>query len=163
MQPILAVSEPADQGSGFFEPSPLVGEGRVRGLSETRPKPCFDAYGEGERAEMKHTLTHRARSLRNNQTFVEAILWRRLKARQIEDTKFRRQGLIGPFIVDFVSFEKHLIIELDGGQHAQTHASDAERDLFLAQNGFTVVRFWNNEVIEDLEAVLEVIREACLK
>ena len=104
-----------------------------------------------------------AKTLRKNPTNVEALLWQRLKARQLEGTKFRRQQPIEDFIVDFVSFEKRVIIELDGGQHVTDKDIDRARDEFFEENGFTVLRFWNNEVLENLDGVLERVRVACLR
>jgi len=111
---------------------------------------------------MPFNLTKTAKSLRKNATRVETILWSQLRARQIEGTKFRRQQPIDEFVVDFVCFEKKLIIELDGGQHAQARAEDRERDNRFSEKGYTVLRFWNNEVVENLTGVLEVIRRECL-
>ena len=93
---------------------------------------------------------------------VESLLWSRLRARQLQGIKFRRQQPIENFIVDFVSFEKRIVIELDGGQHKMNKEKDNERDRFLSENGFTVLRFWDNDVSENLEGVLEVIRKKCL-
>jgi very-short-patch-repair endonuclease len=107
------------------------------------------------------TLTRFAKILRKDSTRAEAILWQRLRAKQLAGIKFRRQEPIGHFIVDFVSFEKRVIIELDGGQHSVNTVKDGERDASLVQSGFTVLRFWNNEVLENPEGVLEAIREAC--
>ncbi len=76
--------------------------------------------------------------------------------RQLEGFKFRRQQPIGPYIVDFVSFEKKLVVELDGGQHAIEKEKDKRRDLWLKEEGYEVLRFWDNEVFENLEGVLEV-------
>ena len=81
----------------------------------------------------------------------------------IENIKFRRQQPIDSYIVDFVSFELRLIIEVDGGQHAAEKQKDKQRDCFLSENGYRVLRFWNNEVLDNLDGVLEVIRKACLK
>src|SRR3989304_186348 len=103
-----------------------------------------------------------AKNLRNNPTDVERLLWNRLKSSQVEGVKFRRQQIIEDFIIDFGSFEKKVVIELDGGQHAETIEKDKERDGCLALNGYKVLRFWNNEVIENMEGVLEVIRTNCL-
>lgn len=103
-----------------------------------------------------------ARELRNNSTEVERLLWRYLRNSQLEGVKFRRQQVIGAYIVDFVSFEKRIVIELDGGQHAEKHMYDEQRDACLRANGFVVLRFWNNEVIENSVGVLEVIRRYCL-
>lgn len=112
---------------------------------------------------MAGRLTGLARKLRRNSTYAETVLWNRLKAKQIEGIKFRRQQPIESIIVDFVSFEKRIVIEVDGGQHATDKANDLDRDRFLAKSGYRVLRFWNNEVLENVEEVLNVIREACLK
>ncbi|MCX5877314.1 MAG: DUF559 domain-containing protein, partial [Deltaproteobacteria bacterium] len=70
---------------------------------------------------------------------------------------------IGRYIVDFVSFDKRIVVELDGGQHAEAEHRDQQRNACLAMNGFSVLRFWNNEVFENLDVVLEIIRQRCLK
>lgn len=75
--------------------------------------------------------------------------------------KFRKQQPIGNYIVDFVSFEKKIIIELDGGQHAKAKKKDSKRDKLLGENGFTVLRFWNNDIFNNLEGILEVISKEC--
>ena len=111
---------------------------------------------------MNVRFTHLAKNLRKNSTMVESLLWSRLRARQLQGIKFRRQQPIEKFIVDFVSFEKRIVIELDGGQHKMNKEKDNERDRFLSENGFTVLRFWDNDVSENLEGVLEVIRKKCL-
>ena len=112
---------------------------------------------------MTNRLTNLAKALRKRSTDAEVLLWRKLKARQLEGIKFRRQQPIEDFIVDFVSFEKRIIIELDGGQHAMDKDIDRKRDEFFEENGFTVLRFWNNEVLENLEGVLERVRLTCLQ
>jgi very-short-patch-repair endonuclease len=111
---------------------------------------------------MDNRLTSFARKLRTNQTDVEKILWFQLRNRQIGGIKFRRQQKIGPYIVDFISYEKRVIIELDGGQHneKQTHQQDIARTQWLEKEGFTILRFWNNEVINNLQEVLESIQRA---
>jgi very-short-patch-repair endonuclease len=108
-------------------------------------------------------LTNKARSLRKNQTDVEQIMWKHLRNRQLYNCKFRRQCPIEPYIVDFICLEVKLIIELDGGQHACRVSYDDQRSLFLGQRGFKVIRFWNNDVIENSEGVLETIRLAILE
>ena len=112
---------------------------------------------------MTANLTKFAKKLRKNATAAENLLWSKLRARQLEGIKFRRQQPIENYIVDFVSFEKHIVIELDGGQHATAKDKDSKRDSMLAENGFRVLRFWNNEVLENKEGVLEVIRRKCLE
>ena len=108
-------------------------------------------------------LTNKARSLRKNQTDVEQLLWKHLRNRQLYNYKFRRQFPIEPYVVDFVCLELKLIIELDGGQHAFRINYDYQRSVFLEQRGFKVMRFWNNDVIENIESVLEAIHLAILE
>lgn len=105
-----------------------------------------------------------ARELRNNSTDAERLLWRHLRNSQLEGVKFRRQQPIELYIVDFVSFDAKIVIELDGEQHAMNaqYQYDRQRDACLHSNGFLVLRFWNNEVFENIEGVLEVIRKHCL-
>jgi len=98
-----------------------------------------------------------ARQLRKDMTDAERLLWHHIRHRQIADCRFRRQAPIGPFIVDFVCFEERLIIELDGGQHAERLAEDESRTRWLNSQGFRVLRFWNHWVFEDLDSVLEAI------
>jgi very-short-patch-repair endonuclease len=107
----------------------------------------------------KSRLSINARNLRKRQTRAEELLWRDLRARQLEDAKFRRQVPIGDYIVDFISFEKKIIVELDGGQHAATTTRDAARDAWLKGRGYSVLRFWDNEVFQNLEGILEVVRK----
>ena len=76
----------------------------------------------------------------------------------MEGYKFRRQQPVGPYIVDFVNFKKGIINELDGGQHATNRDRDEEREAWLRNEGFQIIRFWNNDVFENLEGVLEIIR-----
>ena len=101
--------------------------------------------------------TKKARVLRNNMTDAERCLWQQLKRRQIAAVKFRRQQPIGPFIVDFVCFERRLIIEVDGGQHAEKITADAQRTRWLEAQGYRVLRFWNNDVLANVGAVAQVI------
>jgi very-short-patch-repair endonuclease len=100
----------------------------------------------------------RARKLRNNPTEAEKFLWRQLRFWQIGGYKFRRQQPLGKYIVDFICFEKRLVIELDGGQHAEQRMKyDSERDAWLIAEGFFVLRFWNDEVLKNIDGVKEVI------
>jgi len=95
-----------------------------------------------------------ARELRKSMTDAERKLWRSLRLRQIYGHKFRRQFPLGNFIVDFVCLEMHLIIEVDGGQHADEKYGDAQRDAWLMAQNFRVLRYWNNQVLNELDAVL---------
>lgn len=103
------------------------------------------------------TSIQKARALRSNLTDAEQRLWRHLRLRQINGHKFRRQRPIGPYIVDFVCLEKRLIVELDGGQHAEHSSYDGERDAWLRSQGFSVLRFWNNDVLQNLSGVKDAI------
>jgi very-short-patch-repair endonuclease len=117
----------------------------------------------GEAAmKQRHPLSGRARELRNHATDAEQTLWRHLRNSQLEGVKFRRQQPVEEYIVDFVSFIPKLVVELDGGQHAENWQYDQKRDACLRNNGFAVLRFWNNEVFENIDGVLEVIRQHCL-
>ena len=109
--------------------------------------------------QYKSNLTQLAKKLRVNQTDAEKLIWKHLRSKQLSNTKFRRQQPIGNYIVDFVSFEKKLIIELDGGQHAGNQESDKKRDNWLTAQGYRVIRFWNNDVLENINGVLEKIME----
>jgi len=111
---------------------------------------------------MKSKNTKLAKALRKNSTKAERLLWRNLKAKQIEGLKFRRQQPVGDYVVDFVCFEKRIVIELDGGQHMIEVIKDKEREKRLKKQGFKILRFWNNEVLRNIEGVLEIIRRNCL-
>ena len=92
-------------------------------------------------------------------TDAERKLWLALRDRRLAGYKFRRQVPVGPFIVDFVSYHARLVIEVDGGQHAES-PRDARRDQWLAVNDFRVLRFWNNDVLRNIEGVLTVILDS---
>jgi very-short-patch-repair endonuclease len=104
--------------------------------------------------------TARARELRKQLTDAEKRLWSRLRRNQLGGHHFRRQRPIGPFIVDFVCMAKGLIVEVDGGQHADRAEEDVSRTAYLENKGYRVLRFWNNDVLANTEGVLEVIRAA---
>jgi very-short-patch-repair endonuclease len=101
--------------------------------------------------------TKRARELRNNATDAERRLWARLRHRQLGGFKFSRQMDVGPFICDFLCRERGLVVELDGGQHADRAAEDERRTAFLNGEGLTVLRFWNNDVFDNVDGVLQAI------
>ena len=106
---------------------------------------------------MRKALTPVARKLRNDPTEAEKHLWCVLRSRNL-GVKFRRQAIIGPYIVDFVCFERKLVIEVDGGQHDQSWR-DIPRDEWLRGQGFEILRFWNNDVLANLEGVFQKIEE----
>jgi very-short-patch-repair endonuclease len=105
-------------------------------------------------------MKRRARELRRDQTEAESLLWRAIRGEQLGGHKFRRQQTIGAYIVDFVSLDAKLVLELDGGQHADAVDYDAKRDAWLASEGYRVLRFWNNDVFENLQGVLATILTA---
>ena len=100
----------------------------------------------------------RARALRAAMTDAEQALWRALRQKQLDGTRFRRQQPLGPYVADFYCAAAKLIVEVDGGQHAD--GADAARDAWLAARGYRVLRFWNPDVRDNLEGVLETIRTA---
>ena len=103
-----------------------------------------------------------ARRLRHQQSDAERLLWSKLRGLQLEGVKFRRQHPIGNYIVDFVSLSKHLIIEIDGGQHNEEprKEKDKRRTSWLQGEGYQVLRFWNNDVLTNIEGVFITIQEA---
>lgn len=105
-------------------------------------------------------VSDRARQLRKNLTDAERRLWARLRRRQLDGCQFRRQAPIGPSIVDFVCFARRLVVEVDGGQHAIHQEGDAKRTAWLESQGFEVLRFWNNDVLANTDAVLGALLNA---
>ena len=112
---------------------------------------------------IKDPVKHLARTLRRQQTRAEQLRWSRLRNRQLEGCKFRRQQVIGPYIVDFLSVQPKLIIEVDGGQHAERVLQDAQRTEYLQRLGYQVLRYWNDPVLREVEAVMESIRAALME
>jgi very-short-patch-repair endonuclease len=124
----------------------------VSDRSNPSPSPRGErGWGEGG------SLLEYAKFLRSHQTEAEQRLWYYLRAGRFMGLKFKRQKPIGPFIADFVCLELRLVIEADGSQHGDER--DRQRDAWLQGNGFTVLHFWNNEVLAQTEAVLEQIRQ----
>ncbi|QKJ59796.1 endonuclease domain-containing protein [Serratia fonticola] len=107
---------------------------------------------------MKNAITLiKARRLRSDMTEAEQALWLQLRDRRLAGFKFRRQFPVGPFIADFGCWQAKPIVELDGGQHSGQVAYDQQRTSFLEQQGYTVIRFWNDEVLRNWEGVRQVI------
>jgi len=164
-------------------PSPLAGEGAERPVARSRAsstrygreagegvlarnpspgsrpgsRPTSPARGEvaepGAQPGKTTSAISRARQLRGRMTDAEAKLWFALRDRRFAQFNFRRQVAIGPYIADFVCFDARLIVEFDGGQHAES-TSDARRDRWFAANDFQVIRFWNHDVLCNLDGVL---------
>jgi len=96
-----------------------------------------------------------ARALRTRSTEAEKLLWSKLRGRRFDGIKFKRQVPIANYVVDFVALDLKFIVEVDGGQHDERAAQDAQRTRILQEWGYHVVRFWNNEVLSNIEGVLE--------
>jgi very-short-patch-repair endonuclease len=107
-----------------------------------------------------HNFFTHAKQLRRSPTEAENRLWHFLRMHQLDGVHFRRQHALGPYIVDFCSPRYKIIIEIDGGQHLDQEAYDGKRTAFLEAKGYQVLRFWNNEVLQNIDAVYQVICNA---
>ena len=140
-------------GANEEEPtSPPAGGGSTRG---ERKK-----FGKEADSTRNRKAMNRAEVLRKNPTDAEKKLWHQLRGGQLQGIKFRRQQSIGPYIVDFVAMNEKCIIELDGGQHATRTDHDVQRTTFLNHAGYRVMRYWNNDVLENIAGVLADIATA---
>ncbi len=110
---------------------------------------------------VRRQISPHASRLRRDMTDVERAVWRALRNRQLEGFKFRRQATVGPFVVDFLCVEVAMVIEIDGGQHSGE--ADRARTGFLEARGLRVMRFWNSDVVDNFDGVIEAIRIALLK
>ena len=121
----------------------------------------MDARDSYPLSRLRERARVRARALRQSQTDAEALLWSKLRSRQMLDLKFRRQHPLGKYFADFVCVEVGLVVELDGGQHGDAAAVEYDRNRSddLAAMGFRVLRFWDNEVLNETNAVLEKIHQ----
>ena len=149
----------SEAGEGLGGADLRGGVGASRGPSpgrSLRSQPSSPARGEGKDGAEMH---RQARALRSRMTHAERKLWFALRDRRFAGFKFRRQVPVGRFIADFVCFEARLVIEVDGGQHADS-VQDQFRDRWFKANRFRVLRFWNNEVLKNLEGVMTVLAEA---
>jgi very-short-patch-repair endonuclease len=152
----------ADEGLGGEVVLGVRGPSPDRSL---RPRSSSPGTGEGTGAGplvkpfVGRLQRRRARELRSRMTDAERKLWFALRDRRFAGFKFRRQVQISPFIADFVCFEARLVIEVDGGQHADS-VQDRRRDRWFAANKFRVMRFWNSEVRSNLEGVMTLLSEA---
>ncbi|MBV9866205.1 MAG: DUF559 domain-containing protein [Abitibacteriaceae bacterium] len=115
------------------------------------------------RTESPHHLTIHAKSLRQTSTSAESMLWQKLRAKQVLGLRFRRQEPIGLYITDFFCSATRLIIELDGYSHEDKKDNDIERQSYLEQQGFMVLRFLNEEIYHNLNGVLETIEVHCIE
>ncbi|MFT3883567.1 MAG: endonuclease domain-containing protein [Gemmatales bacterium] len=126
---------------------------RGRGLGEGLTSSTIHSWRPVRRQISRH-----AARLRRNRTEAEDRFWQAVRNRQLDGCKFRFQHSLDPYVVDFVCLERSLIVELDGGQHSET--SDARRTADLEASGFRVLRFWNHDVLSNLDGVLTVVRSA---
>ncbi|MBZ5588188.1 MAG: endonuclease domain-containing protein [Acidobacteriia bacterium] len=155
--PDVACKRPSPQ------PSPARGRGSLQeddarvSTSQVRPH-YLPPQGGGQEGAHSPERVSRARYLRKHMTEAERILWGMLR-RKATGCRFRRQHPLGPYILDFVCFSPRLVVEVDGGQHAES-GRDVIRDSFLAEQGYRVLRFWNNEVLSNIGGVLVVIMKA---
>ena len=114
-------------------------------------------------AKLPEDIRTWARELRGRMTDAEALLWMLLRNRRMADAKFRRQCPVGRYILDYYCVERMLAIELDGGQHGEAVAYDYHRDSWLSSQGIRILRFWNNQMLTEIEAVMEVIYQAVVE
>ena len=144
--------------------SPLSREGGGAKTQDRLAAECgispLPPRGGGVGGEGESSTLSRARALRHNQTSHEQAMWHALCAKRFAGFKFRRQQALGRYFVDFVCFSRRLVIELDGSQHADATDYDERRDAWLHQQGFRVLRVWNNEWVSQREAVMEAIWQA---
>jgi very-short-patch-repair endonuclease len=141
-------------------PSPARGRGAEAGDEVTSPLPRAGEGGAQRRVRAEGKKANAAvvsRKLRKASTEPEALLWGHLRNRHIDGFKFSRQYPIGLYFDDFVCREKALVVEVDGGQHSGS-PHDISRDRFIRSAGYAVLRYWNNEVTENLEGVLTTLR-----
>jgi len=147
-----------------------MGEERTSGTLGAIPPPFFTGEvprrgGGGIVQSMPIRKPHpNARKLRKDMPSAEKRLWYFIRRKQLGEFRFRRQHTIGPYIADFVCVEAKLVIELDGEQHGKDEATayDQTRNAFMEREGWVVVRFWNNEVYDNIDGVLEAILDAAM-
>jgi very-short-patch-repair endonuclease len=144
-------------------PSPTRGEGDSPVAPSTLPSPLVGEGGDARSALTGEGAAGRtlrlAKHLRKNMTEAETKLWHQLRAKRFESYKFKRQAPIGKYIADFASFTHRLVVEVDGSQH-EGSASDIVRDAWLKSQGFKVLRFWNRELLLDVDGAMMSILAA---
>ena len=139
-------------GRRLYSPPPDAGEAELGARS-------VSSSGGGDVECTMAVIRHRAQKLRAKPTDAETVLWVRLRRRQVLGYKFRRQQVLGPYIVDFVCLEKRLVVEVDGSQHQEQRTYDEARTRWLESQGYRVLRFWNNEVLLEIDRVVEMIAQ----
>ena len=125
--------------------------------------PIMEDYIPHHPVKLPEDIRAWAREMRGRMTDAEALLWMLLRDRRIAGAKFRRQHPVGRYILDYYCVEKKLAIELDGGQHGEAVSYDQHRDSWLRSQGIHVLRFWNNQMLAETEAVMEAIYRAVVE
>jgi very-short-patch-repair endonuclease len=125
-------------------------------ITANSPLPPGEAQGESDWRSKRHTLAIKAQGLRRNSTDAENVLWQKIRNRQVCGAKFKKQFPIGPYVADFACIEKMLVIEVDGGQHYESN-KDKTRTEYLKKRGYDVLRFWNNEILGNIEGVIDTL------
>ena len=126
-------------------------------MTQTEANVSYPLSRVRERVGVRADAKGKARELRAQMTDAESLLWQQLRGRRFQGFKFRRQRPLGPYILDFVCLDAGLVIEIDGGQHAEQQAYDQARTALIESHNLAVIRFWNHEVMNDTAAVLEKI------
>ena len=126
-------------------------------MTQTEANVSYPLSRLRERVGVRADAKDKARALRAQMTDAETLMWQQLRGRRFQGFKFRRQRPLGPYILDFVCLEAGLVIEIDGGQHAEQLAYDQARTALIESHQLTVIRFWNHEVMNDTAAMLENI------
>lgn len=126
-------------------------------MTQTEANVAYPLSRLRERVGVRADAKDKARALRAQMTDAKTLMWQQLRGRRFQGFKFRRQRPLGPYILDFVCLEAGLVIEIDGGQHAEQQAYDQARTALIESHQLTVIRFWNHEVMNDTAAVLENI------
>jgi len=126
-------------------------------MTQTEANVSYPLSRVRERVGVRADAKGKARELRAQMTDAESLLWQQLRGRRFQGFKFRRQRPLGPYILDFVCLDAGLVIEIDGGQHAEQQAYDKARTALIESHNLAVIRFWNHEVMNDTAAVLEKI------
>jgi len=139
-------------------PPPNLPPSQKRAMGGGIEEPVGD-YREVRRRvfELASTMKEYARALRKNMTDAENRVWYFLRGKRLNGYRFIREHPIGPYIADFVCRQQKVIVELDGGQHADAAEYDEKRTEFLKEKGYKVLRFWNNDVFSNIEGVLEAV------
>jgi len=151
---------PASRTMSAQPPSPARGEGGASSAEAFSEAPDAKPSKTGAKGRSLPVVATKAnaKALRRRMTDAEQKLWQALRSRELAGMKFRRQVPVGPYVADFLSYQQRLVVEVDGGQHAES-TKDRVRDAWFGRNGFQVMRFWNHDVLGNLDGVLIAIAQ----